>query len=626
MDSAIPEKVLSKENLKKLEDLKNKHVLDIVTDYIRLCKPAKVTVITDSVKDREYVKQIAIDNKEEKKLAMEGHTVHFDGYYDQGRDKEVTKVLVSGNVCVSKAINCGEREECLKEVLGFLDRSMKGKEMLVGFFCLGPTGSKFSIPALQITDSSYVLHSENLLYRSGYGEFRRLKGSDDFFHFVHSAGRLDKNGNSADVANKRIYIDLEGNRVLSVNNQYAGNSIGLKKLALRLAIKKAHQEDWLCEHMFIMGVHPSGKNRVTYFTGAFPSACGKTSTAMIPGQTIIGDDIAYLIADDDGLVRAANVEKGIFGIIQDVNPTDDPIIHKVLTTPRELIFSNILVVDGNPYWLGMGKKLPKKGVNFSGEWHEGKRGEDGNEIPPAHKNARYTIRISELDNADPLAEDPKGAHIQGIIYGGRDSGTSVPVCQSLSWHHGVFMGACLESETTAATVGKEGVRVHNPMANIDFLVVPLGVYIENHIKFGEKIDVPPLIFTTNYFLRGKDGKFLNEKTDKKVWLMWMEGRVHEEFHAIATPVGFIPKYKDLKELFRNIFNKDYKKEEYEEQFSIKAQKLVERFERVKEIYKGEPGIPKIFIDHMAQQIKRLKEAKEKFGKEDISPFEFEENQ
>ncbi len=613
----IDKSILSEESIKKLEELNNKHVMEIVEKYIKHCKPAKVTVLTDSKEDISYIRELALKNKEEKKLATEGHTIHFDGYNDQARDKKNTKVLLSGNVCLSKAVNCGDREEGLKEVLGFMDGIMEGKEMLVCFFCLGPVNSEFSIPSLQITDSSYVCHSESILYRPGYDEFKKLNGSDKFFHFIHSAGKLDERGNSVDIDKRRIYIDLDANRVMTANNQYAGNSVGLKKLALRLALKKAQEEDWLCEHMFVMGVHPESKDRVTYFTGAFPSACGKTSTAMIPGQTIIGDDIAYLKINDNGEVMAVNVEQGIFGIIENVNEVDDPVIYKALTTPRELIVSNILVVDGEKYWLGMGTELPKAGENFSGEWKEGKKDANGNEIGPAHKNARYTIRINELENADPKADDPAGVPIEGFIYGGRDSDTSVPVAQSLSWQHGVFLGACLESETTAATLGKAGVRVHNPMANIDFLVVPLGTYIENHIKFGEELDRPPLIFTTNYFLQDEKGNFLNKKTDKKVWVLWMEGRVHGEYVAIKTPIGLIPQYGDLKDLFKQVFKKDYTEKEYESQFSIRAQKLIERFERIQEVYSKEPSIPKVFLDHLERQIHRLKEAKEKFG--DIIP-------
>lgn len=619
----IDKNVLDEKNLAKLEALKNIKVLEIVEKYIKLCQPAKVTVLIGSEDDKTYVKYLALNNKEEIKLETKGNTVHFDGFNDQGRDKDKTKVLFSGDICLSKSVNCGNRKECLDEIFGFLKGSMKGKEMLIGFFCLGPNNSRFSIPALQITDSSYVVHSENLLYRQGYEEFKRMADKNKFFYFIHSAGRLDKNGNSADFENKRIYIDLDEDRVLSVNNQYAGNSVGLKKLALRLALKKAHNEDWLCEHMFIMGVHPEGKKRTTYFTGAFPSACGKTSTAMIPGQTIIGDDIAYMKVNNKGEVRAVNVEQGIFGIIENVNPKDDPLIYKAITTPREVIFSNVLVKNNKPYWLGMGQELPKEGFNFSGEWKIGKRDKEGNEISPAHKNARYTIRINELENADEKADDPEGVPVKGFIYGGRDSDTSVPVCQSLSWQHGVFLGACLESETTAATLGKQGVVVHNPMANIDFLVVPLGTYIDNHISFGEKLDKPPLVFTTNYFLKDINGDFLNDKTDKKVWLLWMEGRAHEEYSAIETPIGMIPKYEDLKKLFIQIFDKEYSKKDYEKQFSIRIKNLLERFERISEIYKNEPCIPPIFLDHMNQQVERLKEAKDKFKKETINPFEFE---
>lgn len=613
--------ILDDENLKKLEALNNPKVMGVVEKYVNLCKPAKVTVLTDSKEDIDYVRELSIKNGEEHKLATEGHTVHFDGAVDQARDKGNTVVLVPEGLKLSKVINTKNREEGLKEVHEILEGIMEGKEMVIRLFCLGPLNSKFSISALQLTDSAYVGHSEDLLYRAGYEQFKNLKNKDDFFYFVHSAGKLDERGNTVNIDKRRIYMDLQEERVITVNNQYAGNSLGLKKLALRLAISKASKEDWLCEHMFVMGIKPEGKNRVTYFTGAYPSACGKTSTAMVPGQSMIGDDIAYIRPGEDGRPYAVNIEQGIFGIITDVNPKEDPIIYKVLTTPREMIFSNILVNDGKPYWLNMGQDIPDSGKNFSGTWTKGKKDTKGNEIPPAHKNARYTIRISELDNADPKADDPEGVPIDGFLYGGRDSDTSVPICQSLSWSHGVFVGACLESETTSATLGKEGVRKISPMANMDFLTVPLGVYIQNHLKFGEELDKTPLVFATNYFLK-KDGKFLNSKLDKKVWLMWMEGRVHNEYDAIETPVGFIPKYDDLKDLFKQVFDKDYTEEEYVEQFSIRVPMWLEKMDRIEQIYSLEEKIPKVFLDHLEQQRQRLKEAKEKYGKEDIAPADF----
>ncbi len=618
----IDKDILDNKSLERLEALNNPHVMEIVEKYVKLCKPKKAIVLTDSEEDITYIRNLAIKNGEEANLAMKGHTVHFDGYYDQGRDLINTRVMVPKGVKLSKAIATIDRDTGLKEVFEILDGIMEGKEMFVLFYCLGPVNSKFSIPALQITDSAYVVHSENILYRQGYNEFKRLNGSRNFFHFIHSAGRLDKRKNSIDVEKRRVYMDLEDERVFTVNNQYAGNSVGLKKLALRLAVSKAHKEDWLCEHMLIMGVRPEGKSRVTYFAGAFPTACGKTSTAMIPGQTIIGDDIAYLRIDEEGIARAVNVEQGIFGIIADINPKDDPLIHKALTTPRELIFSNVLVNDKVPYWLGMGRDLPKEGHNYSGEWEEGKNDKEGKTILVAHRNARYTIGINELDNADENIDNPEGVPVMGFIYGGRDSDISVPVLQTLSWAHGVFVGAALESETTTGTTEKEGVKKHNPMSNIEFLTVPLGTYIKNHLKFGEDIDKPPLVFATNYFLK-EEGKFLNEKTDKKVWIMWIEGRVHDEFDAIETPVGYIPKYEDINRLFRGVFSKDYTKGDYEKQFSIRIKGLLAKLERIEAIYKEEENVPGVFHKHIKQQRQRLLDTRERFGKDVVSPFEFE---
>ncbi len=609
---------MDKINLQKLKELNNQHITKVVQEAIQLCKPAKVTIITDSKEDIAYVRELALNNGEEKKLKMVGHTIHFDGYYDQGRDKANTKYLLSKDADWGIKVNSIEKEKGLKEIYSYLDGIMAGKEMLVRFFSLGPTHSILSLKALQITDSVYVAHSEDLLYRQGYEEFKKLNGSPDFFFFLHSAGRLE-NGVSVDIDKRRIYIDLEENRVYSVNNQYAGNSLGLKKLAFRLAIKKANEEGWLAEHMFIMGVHGPQK-RITYFTGAYPSACGKTSTAMIPGQTVVGDDIAYL-KKIDGIIRAVNMESGIFGIIHSVNSEDDPVIYQALITPGELIFSNVLINNGVPYWEGMKKDIPDKGINFSGEWFEGKKDSQGKEIPCSHKNARYTLRLNELNNIDSKANDPDGVPVEAIFYGGRDSDTTIPIVESLTWAHGVFLGATVESETTAATLGARGVRKYNPMANLDFISVPLGTYINHHLKFAKNLKAIPKIFTTNYFLKDDTGKYLNGKMDKRVWLFWAEGRVHGEFEAVETPVGRIPKYEDLKTLFFRELKKDYSEEEYIQQFSLRAVKYLEKMERMSKIFEN-IKMPATFTEELKAQTERLKLAKTKYGEEIISPFKF----
>jgi len=613
---SIDKKIFDEVAQKRLSYLNNSYVTEIIKKYAELCRPTKITVLDDTEESLEYVKALAVKNLEEKKLKTDGYSIHYDSYYDQARDLLNTRVMLPKGEKLSESIKTIDKEAGLGEIFSALAGIMKNREMIVRFYCLGPTNSKFSIPAMQISDSAYVMHSEDILFRQGYKEFKRLKNKEDFFHFIHSAGKI-KNGLSLDTNKRRVYIDTEGRRAFTVNSQYAGNSVGLKKLALRLAIVKAHKEGWLCEHMFIMGVR-NKKDRVTYFTGAFPSACGKTSTAMLPGQSIVGDDIAYIRGDEKGFARAVNVEQGIFGIIRDVNSDDDALIYKALNSPGEIIFSNVLIKDDLPYWLGMGRRLPEEGINYSGKWYAGKKDENENEILPSHKNARYCIRIDTLENADENIDNPDGVPVNGFIYGGRDSDTSVPVCQSFSWQHGVFIGGGLESETTAAAIGKEGVRKHNPMSNIEFLTVPIGTYISNHLKFGEKLKNHPLIFSTNYFLK-KNGDFLNAKGDKKVWLMWMEGKIHNEFEGIETPIGVIPKYEDLRELFKEILSKEYSEDEYEWGFSIRTKKLFEKLERLESILKKEEGIPEGFYTELRKQKIRLKNAKGFFKCDVISP-------
>ncbi|MCK4380133.1 MAG: phosphoenolpyruvate carboxykinase (GTP) [Candidatus Lokiarchaeota archaeon] len=619
--------VIDKNNLDKLTALNNNHVLKIVNEFVDLCKPSKVTVITDSKEDIGYVRNRAVEIGEEARLDLKGHTIHYDGFFtmanhDQARDKGNTQVLVNkGEVDSYPWINTMEREKGLKEILEIMDGCMEGHECVIRFFCLGPKNSKFSILALQLTDSFYVAHSEDLLYRAGYEEFKNLNGSHDFFYFIHSSGELTGDPPvTKNLENRRIYIDLKEGRVLSVNNQYAGNSLGLKKLALRLAIYKSNNEDWLTEHYFIMGVHPKGKNRISFFCGAFPSACGKTSTAMLPGQTIVGDDIAYLRVWEDGYAHSVNIERGIFGIIKDVNAKNDPVIFDALTTPRETIFSNVLVKDGAPFWIGDGRPIPGEGCNFSGNWTKGKKDKDGREIPLAHPNARYTIRIEELNNADPNLHNPDGVPVHGILYGGRDSDTMPPVVESLDWDHGVFLGASIESETTSATLGAEGVRQASPMANLDFLVVSLGKYLRNHQKFGNQLDHCPKVFATNYFLKDKDGKYLNGILDKLCWVIWTEGRANGDFKAIETPIGYIPEYPDLQLLFKQYLDKNYSEQDYIKQFSIRPIKILDKLDRIETMYKKEKNVPKFFWDILQNQRISLKNLQKEYCMEEISPI------
>ncbi|MEJ2745224.1 MAG: phosphoenolpyruvate carboxykinase (GTP), partial [bacterium] len=575
----ILKKMLNETAYGRLMAIDNPKLHCFIADAIELCEPADVFVADDSAESMAETRRRALATREEGALKLSGHTVHFDGMKDQGRDREATKYLVPEGDSLSPALKQMGRDDGLAEVKGLLKGAMKGRTMAVRFLSLGPTDSPFSIPCVECTDSWYVSHSLDLLYRQGYEQFKRLGDKAHFFAILHSSGKLDERMVSSETKKKRIYIDYITDTVYSVNTQYAGNTVGLKKLALRLTIRKADREGWLAEHMFLMGVKGPG-GRKTYLAGAFPSACGKTSTAMLPGETILGDDIAYFRAID-GVCRATNAESGIFGIIQNVNEKDDPSIWEVLNKPGEVIFSNVLVKDGRPYWIGMGVETPADGENFSGAWAKGKKDVNGAEIPLAHKNARYAVFLKALANCDEELNNPAGIELSGIMYGGRDARAYVPVQQGFDWQHGIIAyGAFLETETTFATIGKEGVPEINLMSIQDFVAIPLGKYVRNNLEFGKKLKKQPLVFGVNYFLRNAEGKFVNAVRDKHVWIKWMELRAHGEVDAIRTPTGYIPCLKDLQRLFPEVTGKEYTPDDYRAQFTLRVNENLAKMDRV----------------------------------------------
>ncbi len=619
--------LMSDESYQKLTALKNEKVMEFVGFFADHCQPASIYICTDSESDMQYVRDQALSKGEEVQLKNSKQTIHWDGYGDQARDKKNTKYIVKQeNYESMKALNSVEYEQGHAEIMEISKGIMKGKDAVVLFFSEGPTESPFTIPCVQFTDSWYVAHSEFILYRSAYSHFLQMKDSEkgDFFRFIHSAGELDENNNSKNLEKRRIYMDTQNNIVYSMNAQYAGNSVGLKKHSMRLAISKSGKEDWLCEHMFIMAAVNEEKGRKTYFSGAYPSACGKTSTAMIPGEQIVGDDIAYF-RNIDGEFRAVNVEAGMFGIIKDVNAKDDPVIFENLRKNQEVIFSNVLMgPDGMPYWKGMDVETPTEGRNHFGQWQKGVKDANGNEVDLAHGNARYTMRLDYLDNIDQAGfENKKGVKIEGVLYGGRDSDTTVPVEESPNWKDGILLKACtLESETTSATLGAEGVRTPSPMANMDFVSYPLGRYTMNNIKFGEGVQGTPKIFSNNYFMRDKDGNFVTSKLAKKVWLHWAEGRIHGEYDAYDTPTGKIPMYEDLKVLFKKYLDEDFTEETYTYLFTFRCTKWIEKLERTKAFFaKMDANTPKEIFDYWDAAIEKITAIREKFGDE-IKPGDY----
>lgn len=607
----------SREHLERLLAIPDPRLHRWVAEVVELAQPERIYVNTGSPQDIEFIRRYALGNKEELPTKYKSKTVHFDGLFDLARDRENTRILVPPGHSIPM-VNTFDREKGLAEIRELFKGVMKGRLMFIGFYCFGPRNSPFSLYAVQITDSAYVAHSENILYRVCYNVFVEKGASLDYMRFLHATGERNELGWSSNISKRRIYIDLDDDIVYSVNTQYAGNTVGLKKLSLRLCVNKGRREGFLCEHMFIVGVKGPG-GRVTYITGAYPAGCGKTSTALL-ADTIVGDDLAIIHAYK-GEPRAINPEIGSFGIIDGVNPVDDPEIYRILLQPdTEVIFSNILLTeDGDVWWRGR-PEPPRRGLNYAGPWREGLKDESGREILPSHPNARFTTHLGYLRNLDPRIEDPMGVTVEAMVFGGRDSDTNVPVEEAFDWVHGnVTKAAAVESERTAAVLGQVGVKEFNPYAILDFLSVSPGEFLRLHLDFAGKLEKTPRIYSVNYFLRDKDGRFLNEKTDKIVWLKWIELRVHGDVEAVESPTGLIPVYNDLEKLFEEFLNKEYREESYREQFKIRVAKQIERITRITDIYSRIPDTPPVFFEVMREQLKRLEEARARYG-DYIDPF------
>ncbi|RKX73942.1 MAG: phosphoenolpyruvate carboxykinase (GTP) [Spirochaetes bacterium] len=616
------ENALDRENRSKLRHVKNEEALLKIANSIAMCKPDTVFINTGSDEDKQKVRQMSLERGEEEPLALKDHTIHFDLPQEQARIIDRTFYIINPEEETSVLAKTILRSEALEYIEKHMGGIMRGMPMLVGFFSRGPVGAKASIPAIQITSSAYVMHSANILYRNVYEKFDgEVERTGYFFTNLHSQG-LNR---PEDLPNARVFMDRSWLTTFSMFCTYAGNTLLLKKGNHRFAVDLAtyyKREEELSEHMFITGLTGPG-GRKTFFAGAAPSGCGKTTTAMV-GTDFIGDDLAQLWIGGDGTLRGINPEKGIFGIIKDVSRESDPYLMKCLREEgTEVIWSNVLIDENRvPHWVGNGEEHPERGINFQGEWWEGKKYKDGKEIPISHPNARVTLTNDPIENYNvEMAEDPRGVPIKVITYSGRDSNTMPPVWVAKNPEHGVVLGASIVSEATATEVGVKGIR-RQPWANEPFIPGPLGEYMDaQFIFFGSRKfseEGRPLIAGLNYFLtheaRGGEGKeLLGEKRDVKVWLSWLERRAHGDVSAIETPIGSIPLYKDLKDLFESEINKNYPKELYDKQFSLYIDNIIARIDLQREAYRREKKLPSKLFEVYDEQKKELLALKEKHG-------------
>ncbi len=607
--------------LAKISKIKHPDVLIRIANAIALCRPLKVFINTGSDEDKAEVRRIAIEKGEEKPLAMENHTIHYDLAEEQGRIVDRTYYIAPPEDLVSSLANRMTPEEALADIEANMTGIMKEMTMIVGFYMRGPVGAPVANPALEITSSAYVAHSAELLYRNSFDDFdREVETKGYFFTNVHSEG-LNR---PEDLPSARVFMDRRYQTTYSWHCTYAGNTLLLKKGNHRFAVDKAVYQDRgkeLSEHMFITGIHGPG-GRTTWCAGAAPSGCGKTTTAMA-GNVFVGDDLAQMWIAEDGSIRSINPEDGIFGIVEDVNLEGDPILMKVLRQPgHEVIWSNVLIDEDNkPHWVGNMEPAPEKGINFQGEWHQGKTNDKGEPVPMSHPNSRCTLASQSLDNYSPEAANPEGVTTRVFTYSGRDADAMPPVWVAQTAEAGVVIGACIVSAATATEVGVTGVK-RAPWANAPFIPGALGDYMDAQFKFFGNPDIKepfkPVMAGLNYFLthqaRGGDSKkLLGEKRDVKVWLAWLERYAHGEVKYLSTPIGNLPVYEELAGLFKEIIDKDYTKDLYDKQFSLYTENIIQRIDLQEKAYAKEENIPGTLFDILSAQKIALSALKESAG-------------
>lgn len=615
------EKSLDSENFSKISKIKHEEVLLKIANSIAMCQPGFIFVNTGTEADRQFIRDLALKNSEEAKLPMKGHTIHYDLKEEQGRITDRTFYIANEGEEISSLANKTLRGEALKDIREKMTGIMRGKVMIAGFYMRGPVGSPMSNPAIEITSSAYVAHSAEILYRNAFSNFDfEVKRLGHFYTNIHSEGK----NRAEDLPNARVYMDRSFQTTYSINCTYAGNTLLLKKGNHRFSVDKAVYENRggeLSEHMFITGIDGSG-GRVTWFAGAAPSGCGKTTTAMA-GHYFIGDDLAQLWIDDKGAIRAVNPECGIFGIVEDVNFEGDPMLMTLLRNEgTEVIWSNVLIDEnGVPHWTGNGEEPPVKGYNFQGKWEKGMVDKNGKPVPVSHPNARVTLTSKALANYSTKNEDPEGVIVRVFTYSGRDSDTMPPVRVAKNSDYGVVVGASIVSAATATEVGATGVK-RAPWANAPFIPGALADYMDAQFLFfgNRKIAAgyKPFMAGLNYFLTdrargGASNRLIGEKRDVKVWLGWLERRVYDEVGVIETPIGEIPVYEDLKRLFMEIIGKEYPEALYVRQFSLYIDNITAMIDLQLKAYGKEKNVPGKLFEVLNEQRRLLQNLKNIFG-------------
>ncbi|MDR0817659.1 MAG: phosphoenolpyruvate carboxykinase (GTP) [Clostridiales Family XIII bacterium] len=524
----------------------NKAVEAWVNEIAELTKPDNIVWIDGSEEEKERLTKEAADSGEIRILNQDllpGCIYHRTAENDVARVEHLTFICTSKEEDAGPTNNWMSPDDAYNKLGKLFDGSMTGRTMYAIPYLMGPAASEFSKVGIELTDSIYVVLNMRIMTRMGKVAMDYLGDSTEFIKGLHS--KLDLNPD-------RRYICHfpEDNAIWSIGSGYGGNVLlGKKCFSLRIGSYLAKTQGWLAEHMLILGVEDPQGN-VSYIAAAFPSACGKTNLAMmIPPEYArdkgykvwtVGDDIAWMRIGEDGRLWAVNPEFGFFGVAPGTSLKSNP--NALLTTKKNTIFTNVALLDDDTiWWEGMGTDAPAHAKDWKGnDWTPESEGK------AAHPNSRFTAPAGQCPCISSEWENPKGVPISAILFGGRRAKVAPLVYQSFDWEHGVFVGATMGSETTAAATGQVGVVRRDPMAMLPFCGYNMGDYFSHWLDMGKKIPNPPKIFNVNWFRTDDEGHFIWPGFgDNFRVVKWILDRANGAAEANESAIGFIPKPEDI---------------------------------------------------------------------------------